>query len=133
MDWEPIHKQPADFADANLKNHDSYIADFSWERACALLDGMPGGALNIAYQAIHRHVIARHGSKLALRGLGRDNETRDFSCADLAAAAIAALGTLKNGSVFSPLFSTFGSEPIRARATRETYFGTLTEARPTTC
>ena len=66
MDWEPIHKQPADFADANLKNHDSYIADFSWERACALLDGMPGGALNIAYQAIHR--------QLSPARLGHDNE-----------------------------------------------------------
>ena len=28
---------------------------------------------------------------------------------------IAALGTLKNGSVFSPLFSAFGPEPIKAR------------------
>jgi acetyl-CoA synthetase len=28
---------------------------------------------------------------------------------------VAALGTLKNGSVFSPLFSAFGPEPIRAR------------------
>ena len=30
---------------------------------------------------------------------------------------IAALGTLKNGSVFSPLFSAFGPEPIKARMT----------------
>ena len=28
---------------------------------------------------------------------------------------IAALGTLKNGSVFTPLFSAFGPEPIQAR------------------
>jgi acetyl-CoA synthetase len=28
---------------------------------------------------------------------------------------LAALGTLKNGSVFSPLFSAFGPEPIKAR------------------
>ena len=28
---------------------------------------------------------------------------------------VAALGTLKNGSVFCPLFSAFGPEPIRAR------------------
>jgi acyl-coenzyme A synthetase/AMP-(fatty) acid ligase len=28
---------------------------------------------------------------------------------------IAALGTLKHGSVFSPLFSAFGPEPIKAR------------------
>src|SRR6185437_17149018 len=30
---------------------------------------------------------------------------------------IAALGTLKSGSVFSPLFSAFGPEPIKARMT----------------
>ena len=30
---------------------------------------------------------------------------------------IAALGTLKNGSVFSPMFSAFGPEPIKARMT----------------
>ena len=28
---------------------------------------------------------------------------------------IAALGTLKNGSVFTPLFSAFGPEPIQSR------------------
>ena len=28
---------------------------------------------------------------------------------------IAALGTLRNGSVFSPLFSAFGPEPVRTR------------------
>src|SRR3989304_1048305 len=28
---------------------------------------------------------------------------------------VAALGTLKNGSVFSPLFSAFGPEPVRTR------------------
>ena len=41
MDWKPIHKQPADFADANLKNYDGYIADFSRDRARAPLNGMP--------------------------------------------------------------------------------------------
>ena len=146
MDWEAIHKQPADFADANLKDYDSFVADFSWDRARVLLDGMPGGALNIAYEAIDRHVIAGRGGKLALRWLGRDDETRDFTYAELAAAAnrfanvlrkrgvakgdrvfsllgrvpelyVAALGTLKNGSVFSPLFSAFGPEPIKARMT----------------
>ena len=28
---------------------------------------------------------------------------------------VAALGTLKNGSIFSPLFSAFGPEPIKTR------------------
>jgi acetyl-CoA synthetase len=89
-------------------------------------------------------VIAGRGGKLALRCIGRDDRISDFTytelCKDtnrfanvLAAAGIgkgdsvfallgrvpalyiAALGTLKNGSVFSPLFSAFGPEPIKAR------------------
>jgi acetyl-CoA synthetase len=84
--------------------------------------------------------------KRALRWLGRDGSVRDFSYADLSRATsrfanvlrglgvgkgervfalsgrlpelyIAALGTLKNASVFSPLFSAFGPEPIISRMT----------------
>jgi acetyl-CoA synthetase len=109
-----------------------------------LLDGLPGGGLNIAYEAIDRHVKAGRGGKLALRWIGRDDTVRDFTYAALGAAVnrfanvlaqrgigkgdrvfsllgrvpelyIAALGTLKNASVFSPLFSAFGPEPIKAR------------------
>jgi hypothetical protein len=29
---------------------------FSWDHARALLTGLPGGGLNIAYEAIDRHV-----------------------------------------------------------------------------
>ena len=86
------------------------------------------------------------GDKTALRWIARDLTVQDFTYADLAAATnrfasmlaglglkkgdrvysllgrvpelyIAALGTLKNGSVFSPLFSAFGPEPIKARMT----------------
>ena len=111
-----------------------------------MLDGLPGGGLNIAYEAIDRHVLAGRGKKLALRWIGRDGQIRDYSYSALGAAAnrfanllaqrgvakgdrvfsllgrvpelyVAALGTLKNGSVFSPLFSAFGPEPIKARMT----------------
>jgi acetyl-CoA synthetase len=107
---------------------------------------LPGGGLNIAHEAIDRHVLAGKGGKLALRLIGRDGQIRDFSYAALGATVnrfanilaglgvakgdrvfsllgrapelyIAALGTLKNGSVFSPLFSAFGPEPIKARMT----------------
>ena len=90
--------------------------------------------------------LGGRGDKLALRWIGRDDRIRDFTYAALGAAAnrfanvlaqrgvgkgdrvfsllgrtpelyIAALGTLKNGSVFSPLFSAFGPEPIKARMT----------------
>jgi len=144
--WETIRKRPQDGAGANLPNYDEYARTFTWAQARALLDGLPDGGLNIAYEAIDRHVKAGRGNKLALRWIGRDDVVRDFSYAALGAAVnrfanvlkqreirkgdrvfsllgrvpelyIAALGTLKNASVFSPLFSAFGPEPIKARMT----------------
>ena len=146
MQWERIRKRPEDYVGANLQDYEAYARQFSWPQARALLDGLPGGGLNIAHEAIDRHVLAGRGDKLALRWIGRDDQVRDFSYAALCAQAnrfanvlaqrgvakgdrvfsllgrvpelyIAALGTLKNGSVFSPLFSAFGPEPIKARMT----------------
>ena len=146
MEWEPIRKCPDDYLGANLQDYESYTKQFSWEKARALLDGLPSGGLNIAHEAVDRHVLAGRGDKLALRWIGRNNEVRDFSYAALRAQAnrfanvlvrcgitkgdrvylllgrspqlyIAALGALKNGSVLSPLFSAFGPEPAKARMT----------------
>lgn len=146
MEWERIRKRPEDRAGANLADYDTYARTFSWQQARALLDGLPDGGLNIAHEAVDRHVLAGRGDRLALRWIGRDDRVVDFSYAALGAAVnrfanvlasrgigkgdrvfsllgrvpelyVAALGTLKNGSVFSPLFSAFGPEPIRARMT----------------
>jgi acetyl-CoA synthetase len=144
MQWERIRKRPEDFAQANLQDYASVAATFSWAQARALLQGLPNGGLNIAHEAVDRHLGAGRGGKLALRWIGRDDAVRDFTYLDLSKAInrfadllarrgvgkgdrvfsllgrvpelyIAALGTLKNGSVFSPLFSAFGPEPIKAR------------------
>ncbi|WP_080584188.1 acetate--CoA ligase [Bradyrhizobium japonicum] len=144
--WESIRKRPEDYIGVNLANYIEYVCTFSWADARALLTGLPGGGLNIAHEAIDRHVKAGRGNKLALRWIARDESIRDFSYAALDAHAkrfantlvqhgvhkgdrvfsllgrvpelyIAALGTLKTGSVFSPLFSAFGPEPIKARMT----------------
>ena len=146
MGWEPIRKRPEDRVGANLVDYDECARTFSWTDARALLDGLPGGGLNIAHEAVDRHVKAGRGDKLALRWISRDNTIRDFSYSALGAAVnrfanvvnqngigkgerifsllgrvpelyMAALGTFKNGSVFSPLFSAFGPEPIKARMT----------------
>ncbi|MGZ5918009.1 MAG: acetate--CoA ligase, partial [Methyloceanibacter sp.] len=139
-----IRKPPDSYKRANLQNYREFAARFSWDDARALLDGLPGGGLNIAYEAVDRHLRAGHGDRLALRWIGRDDRICDFTYAGLGAQInrfanvlaglgvakgdrvftllgrvpelyIAALGTLKNGSVFSPLFSAFGPEPIKAR------------------
>ena len=119
-------------------------ADFSWAVAQTELDGLPGGGLNIAYEAVDRQVQAGRGATIALRWLGKNGERREFSYAELATLSnrfahalrrlgvnkgdrvctlagripelyIAALGTLKAGAVFCPLFSAFGPEPVRVR------------------
>jgi acetyl-CoA synthetase len=146
MEWDRIQKHPGDFVGANLPDYEAYARCFSWEQAHALLAGLPGGGINIAHEAVDRHIGAGRGETLALRWLGRDDQVRDYTYAALGAAVnrfanvlaqrgvtkgdrvysllgrvpelyIAALGTLKNGSVFSPLFSAFGPEPIKARMT----------------
>jgi len=146
MEWERIRKRPEDCVGANLQDYEGYAKRFAWSQARALLDGLPVGGLNIAHEAVDRHVLAGRGDKLALRWIGRDDRIRDFSYAALRAWAnrfasvltqhgiakgdrvfsllgrspelyLAALGTLKNASVFAPLFSAFGPEPIKARMT----------------
>ena len=144
MEWQRIRKCPEDRAGANLVDYETLARAFSWADARALLAGLPGGGLNIAHEAVDRHVLAGRGGKLALRWLGRDDRVQDFSYSELGCAIsrfanvlrtsgvargervfsllgrvpelyISALGTLKAGGVFSPLFSAFGPEPIKAR------------------
>jgi len=143
--WKTIEKPRRGWAVIpNLLDYEQTRAAFSWEAARRELDGLPGGGLNIAYEAVDRHCIGPHGDRLALRWLGKRGEVRDFSYGDLRTLTnrfanvlgrlgiargervfllagripelyISALGTLKIGSVFCPLFSAFGPEPIRQR------------------
>jgi len=129
----------------NLVDYDETRASFSWKDARRCMDGLPDGAgLNIAHEAVDRHANGARADHVALRWLDRDGRTHDYSYARLQLLTnrfanvlrklgvgkgecvfvltpripelyIAALGTLKNASVFSPLFSAFGPEPIRAR------------------
>ena len=131
---------------ANLRDYAAVYESFSWDDARAELDGLPGGGLNVAYEAVDRHLTHGRGGKTALRWLGKDGTRQDLTYADLAAQSnrfanvlrslgvargaavfglmgrrpelyLAALGIWKNGSVFSPLFSAFGPEPLKARMT----------------
>ena len=119
------------------------VTDPKWADARALIDGL-GMGLNICHEALDRHVAQGHGDQIALRWLGKEGDTRDLSYADMQdmAARFAnvltdhglargdavfalmgrvpelygcALGTLKSGTVFTPMFSAFGPEPIRTR------------------
>ncbi len=128
----------------NLDDYAKACREFSYEAVRERLGPGPGGGANISFWALDRHIAAGRGERLGLRWLGRDGTQRDFTYAELDAGAnrfanvlrsagigpgervfalmrrtpelyLAALGTLKAGAVFCPLFSQFGPEPIRAR------------------
>ena len=80
---ETISKRPEDAVRANLKNYGEVCRTFSWQQARALLDGLPGGGLNIAHEAVDRHVARGLGQKVAIRWIGKDESRHDFTYADL--------------------------------------------------
>jgi len=131
----------------NLVDYAAERARFSWAEARRRLDGLPSGrGLNIAHEAVDRHARGERAARVAIRWRGRRGALREIRYAELAAETsrfanalralgvgkgdavfavagripelyVAALGALKSGSVFCPLFSAFGPEPIRQRMT----------------
>lgn len=146
MAHDIIAKTARERADANMPDYDAASAAFDWATFGGWLDHLPGRALNIAYEAVDRHVARGRGDHEALRWLGRSDARLSYSYAELKRETdrfarllselghikgarvfsllgrvpelyIAALGTLKAGGVFCPLYSAFGPEPVRARMT----------------
>ncbi|WP_395298777.1 acetate--CoA ligase [Kitasatospora hibisci] len=126
---------------------DEHLAspDPVWQRARGLLDGLPGRrGLNIAHEAVDRHVAAGRGGRTALRCIAADRTVTSVTYADLGTRSnrfanalrslgvgrgdrvasllgrcpelyVSVLGTLKNTSVFCPLFPAFGPAPVEQR------------------
>ncbi|MGC0237427.1 AMP-binding protein [Arthrobacter sp. SD76] len=98
----------------------------------------------MAYEAVDRHVVRGQGGREALRFIRADGGVQSLTYLELAGQSgkfatvlrelgirrgervfsllgrcpdlyAAVLGTFKNGSVFCPLFSAFGPEPVRQR------------------
>src|SRR6516165_4888691 len=78
MRWEPITKPPA-AGRFNLADYERACAEFSWSQARQWLDGLPGGGLNIAYEAVDRHALGPRAGGVALRCVGRHGEVADYS------------------------------------------------------
>jgi acetyl-CoA synthetase len=140
--------EPAASFRHNLQDYESVCRNFSWEKEAAFLYGMQGGrGLNIAFEAVDRHVLDGNGHITALRMIRKDRSFEDFSyerLKDLSARFahvisglgikkedvvfsllgrvpelyISVLGSLKTGAVFCPLFSVFGPEPIFQRLSK---------------
>jgi acetyl-CoA synthetase len=130
---------------------DSLLSERSlaaWDQARRALDGLPGGGLNIAHEAVHRHAAGPRRSQVALRFLPRaGGPPRELTYGALAEATnrfasvlhtlglqreervfvlagripelyVAVLGSLSHANVVCPLFSAFGPEPVRQRLER---------------
>ena len=132
----------------NLLDYDKICAGFSWKEVRHEFSGLPNGrGLNIAHEAVDRHADGPRSERVAIRSLGKDGTVVDLTYGGLKegsnrfanlldglgvtkgervfwlAGRIPALypvffGTLKNCSVFCPLFSAFGPEPIFQRLER---------------
>jgi acetyl-CoA synthetase len=131
-----------------LTDYDSLYRSFSWDAMRAELSGLPDGkGLNLAHEAVDRHLGTQRANRTAIRWLDISGKITDISYSQLAEQSsrfanvlcelgvrrgekvfsllgrvpslyFAALGTLKNVSVFCPLFSQFGSEPVLQRLKR---------------
>jgi acetyl-CoA synthetase len=140
-----IRKTTADLRRVpNIVDYALVRQSFSWEQVRARLAGLPGGGLNIAFEAVERNAVGLLASKTAFRFLARNAPARNISFGELSELTsrfanvlrqlgiargdrvfvissripelyIAVLGSLKNGNVVSPLFSAFGPEPIATR------------------
>lgn len=144
--WPRIAKDPAAFQrPPNLADPARTQFEFRWRDAWSWVDGLPAGnGLNIAHEAVDRHLLHGRGERIALRWIGKSGARRDVSYAELAAASsrfanalsslglgvgdgvfvlmgrlpelvAAMLGALKARAVVTPLFSAFGPEPIATR------------------
>lgn len=146
MQVAPIRKKTGDFTvQPNLLHYEQVRAGFSWEALRRELSAASGGqTTNMAHHAVDRHAAGPRADHTAIRWLGEDGESIDFSYRALKeqsnrfadvlrqlgidrgetvacltgripALYIAALGTLKNVGVFCPLFAAFGPEAVWQR------------------
>jgi acetyl-CoA synthetase len=128
----------------HLRDAAATRAAFTWDDARSALAGLPGGGLNIGFEAVDRHAEGARAERVAIHWLGADGAQRRITYGELlhltnrfanAITAlglkrgerlfvlaprlpdlyVAVLGALKAGVVVSPLFSAFGPEPIATR------------------
>ncbi len=123
--------------------HDS-LSGFSWQEFRSRLDGLPGGGLNLAYEAIDRHANGDKRDKVAMYWEGASGEEEQYTFGRMKEETdkfanvlrklgvqkgdrvfifmgrvpelyIAFFGILKVGAIAGPLFSAFGPDPVKDR------------------
>ena len=146
MPYATITKPPLDQFPVrpNLTDYEAMRKTFVYESVMGELDGLPGGGLNIAYEAVDRHVARGRGDRTMMIWEGKDGAVETYTFADMARLSnrfanvlrtlgvakgervfvfmdrvpelyAAVFGTLKAGCVIAPLFSAFGPDAARDR------------------
>ncbi len=127
----------------HLENDKNWSGDFTWEKAWSFFNFKHGGKVNLAYEAVDRHVEMGWGDKIALRYI---DQAKDFAWtykelkirSDYFAKMLkdkglekgdrvfiflpkvpelyaAILGAIKAGAVAGPLFEAFYEDALRDR------------------
>src|SRR3989304_3641325 len=146
MQYEVIRKADANSITPapNLMDYGKARKEFKWNEISKELDWLSDGKLNIAYEAVDRHVKTHRKNKLAFIWEGKEGTIEKYSFFDLNRASnkfanvlktlgvvkgdrvfvflervpelyITVLGTLKVGAIIGPLFSAFGPDAVRDR------------------
>ena len=146
--YDVIHKAPGTLKRVpNLADYGQARAAFSWDAVTRELVGDTSRGVNLGWLAADRHAAGPRAHHLALRWITRDGTIADRTYADLARESaqvagllaglgvgrgqvvatllgrvpplyLTALGALKHGAVFCPLFAQFGPEPLFQRLSR---------------
>jgi acetyl-CoA synthetase len=146
MKYDPILKQDVLQMKVmpNLADYEKERRDFRWEDISGELAGGDDGGLNIAYEAIDRHIKTPIKNKVALYWEGSAGQSEEYTFLDLHRLTncfanvlknlgvkkgdriftygdripeiyIALIAGLKVGCVIGPLFSAFGPDAVKDR------------------
>ncbi len=146
MDYAPIEKLAYDAfkVKPNLSDYDAASREITWDKIREEIDGLPGGALNMAHECLDRHLKTARRTKVAMLWEGKNGEQETYTFeqmvkgANKAANGLRALGVekgdrvfvfleripecyftvfgaLKLGAIIGPLFSAFGPDAVKDR------------------
>ncbi len=129
----------------NLQDYEKACKEFNWSTIEKEFDWSNGGVYNVAYEALDRHAKNWRKNKIALYSISASNAVKKYTFGEMSELTsrfangmeslgaqkgdrvfvfldrtselyIAALGTVKMGGIFGPLFSAFGPDAVKDRA-----------------
>jgi len=129
---------------ANLRDYEKTCKEFTWSSVEENFEWSNGGTYNIAKEAVDKHTENWRRNKIALHWVSSSGSVREFTFRELKKKSnqfanamlelgaikgdrifvyldripelyIAAIGTIKMGGIFGPLFSALGPDGVRDR------------------